>query len=104
MQRVPPNKNSVVNSATPPFQSRSSSTCASRPHIQNRGRKGGKGKVGTHVRSPQAPPVVNPRDADPNVDLDLGSFGLRDPEIVSDKTIQLSKIGSDRSKTRSLAN
>jgi hypothetical protein len=88
----------------PPFQSRSNSTCASRPHIRSRGRNGGKGKVGNHVRSPQAPPVACPHEADLNVNLDLRSFSLRDPEIVPDKTIKLSKIGSDGSKMHSLVN
>jgi len=46
------------------------------------------------VHPPQTPPVSNPRDTDPDVDLDLESLGLHDREIPPDKITKLSKIGS----------
>lgn len=46
------------------------------------------------MHPPQTPPVSNPRDTDPDVDLDLSSLGLHDREIPPDKITKLSKIGS----------
>ena len=71
-----------------------SSTGTVRPHTRSRGSKGSRGKVETHVHPPQTPPVSNPRDTDPDVDLDLESLGLHDREIPPDKITKLSKIGS----------
>lgn len=74
-----------------------SSTGTVRPQTRSsrgRGSKGSKGKVETHVHPPQTPPVSNPRDTDPDVDLDLESLGLHDREIPPDKIVKLSKIGS----------
>lgn len=80
-----------------PESSCPSSTGTVRPQTRSsrsRGSKGSKGKAETHVHPPQTPPVSNPRDIDPDVDLDLSSLGLHDREIPPDKITKLSKIGS----------
>ena len=80
-----------------PESSCPSSTGTVRPHTRSsrsRGSKASKGKTEIRVHPPQTPPVSNPRDTDPEVDLDLESLGLHDREIPPDKITKLSKIGS----------
>lgn len=77
-----------------PESSCPSSTGTVRPHTRSSRSRGSKGKVEVHVHPPQTPPVSNSRDTNPDVDLDLGSLGLHDREIPSNKITKLTKIGS----------